>query len=221
MVKQKKLFLTVISCMFMIVISEKTVSQNKEALFENYNLWSITGGLNVFSGSISTPVTTKKAFYKLNKSKVATVGFLYDFLKKKRWNFRTGLHLQQIGDADEEFFAKEETVFSGDVLGSSSSNLELIIYAPLTAEYVFLIRDVNIAVGSGVGLSYFKHNDSSIGKISINNIEILNSQYSGNGNFFTSAHFQIGTYLRRNKFLMGMHIVYKKSFKDFRIGDFV
>jgi len=208
------------SMLIVVFCVTTTNAQNAEKLFKNNYKWGLTAQFNIFSGSKNSG-NNDNFYYKLAKSKMPSVGVQYNFYQYKNWNFKADVQLQWFGDKDRFFIAGEETVLSSYWSDLSYSNLELILYVPVTVEYVFSSnKKINFSIGGGLGISYFKFNESAFSSFSLNHILIFSNYYHGNGDYYTSGHLEAGIYYKtKGGTMFKTSLLYKKSFKDFRTGE--
>lgn len=214
---------TVISVLLITVFWMVSLkAQTAKQLFENNHKWGINVQLNNYFGSNNYKANSNNYYFKINSSYVPAVGVRYNFLQTKNWNFNAGFQVNFFGDRDEEFIAATEITLNGGWWGSGSSGLEAILYVPITAEYIFPTKQkVNYSLGAGLGMSYYQYNEGLSGYLEIGHIPISSEDYIGNGNYFTSGHIMASMYFKsKGGTLFQASLTYKKSFKDFRKGEY-
>jgi len=71
-------------------------------------------------------------------------------------------------------------------------------------------------------MSYFQYNDDALGgRLEVNHILVSTEDYIGNGHYFASGHIKASMYFKSKRGTMFQtSITYKKSFKDFRKGEY-
>lgn len=197
-------------------------AQNAEKLFKNNHKWGLNMQLNNYFGSNNYKVHKDSYYYKINNSIVPAIGLRYNFLQIKNWNFNASFQLNFFGDRDEEYLAPKELPNIGGWWGSGSSNLESILYIPITAEYIFSTeRKVTYSLGAGLGMSYYQYNEDGGGRLEVNYIPVITEDYIGNGHYFASGHIKASMYFKtKGGTMFQTSITYKKSFKDFRKGEY-
>ncbi|MCF6214473.1 MAG: hypothetical protein L3J45_10670 [Flavobacteriaceae bacterium] len=211
---------TAISLLLIVVFySPNLRAQSAKELFNNYHKWGITGQNNIFSAADVTPTNNSNFNYNILKSKRFAFGFEYNFYQYKNWNFKTGVQLQWFGNAENLFISQKETVLSFDINSWSRITDDLIVYLPVTAEYVFLKKgNVNFSLGAGLALSYYRE---TIGGsfFNIDNQPIFNADTNNNSKpFYTSGHIEASIYFKRKRFMLQTSIIYNKSYKTYRAG---
>ncbi len=205
-----------------VFYSNNIKAQNAEKLFNNYHKWGVTGQYNIFPAADITPTNNANLDYKILKDKLFSFGFTYNFYQKKRWNFKARLQLQWFGNTEDLFISKEETVLPINLSLNTRSTRDLILYFPITTEYVFFKKgNINIALGGGLALSYYGFSDLVISKLGVDDIPIFISNYINSTNpFYTSGHIEASVYFKRKKIMFQTSIIYNKSFKSYRTGKY-
>ncbi len=220
MVNRQNSLKTAISLLLIVVFySNNLEAQNAVNLFNNYHKWGITVQYNTFSAADVTPTNNDNLNYSVLKSKLYAFGFEYNFYQYNNWNFKTGVQLQWFGDADKLFISQKETVLNFDIDEWSRSNHDLIVYLPITTEYIFLKKGaVNFSLGGGLALSYYRETNS--GRFfDIDNTPIFNADTNNSRNpFYISGHIEASVYFKRKSFLLQTSIIYNKSYKSYRTG---
>jgi len=220
MVNKTHYLKTAISLLLIAVFySPNLRAQSAKNLFENYHKWGIIVQYNIFSAADVTPTNNSNLNYSVLESKFFAFGFEYNFYQYKNWNFKTGIQLQWFGDADKLFISQKETVLSLDFDDWSRSNYDLIVYLPITTEYVFLKKGaVNFSLGAGLALSYYRETFSSR-FLDIDNAPIFNADTNNNKKpFYTSGHIETSIYFKRKNFMFQTSFIYNKSYKTYRAG---
>jgi hypothetical protein len=220
MVKKTNILKTVMSLLLIAVFSSNIINaQSAKDLFNNYHKWGITAQYNIFSEANVTPTNNSNLNYSNLKSKLYAFGVEYNFYQYKSWNFKTGVQLQWFGDADKLFISQKETVLNFDIDEWSRSNHDLILYLPISTEYVFFKkRVINFSLGGGLALSYYRETNS--GRFfDIDNAPIFNADTNNSTNpFYTSGHIEASVYLKRKSFMLQVSIIFNKSYKSYRTG---
>lgn len=130
--------------------------------------------------------------------------------------------MQWFGNIEDLFISKEETVLPIDLSLVTSSTRDLILQFPITTEYVFLKKgNINITLGGGFALSYYRFTDLVTSKLGIDAIPIHISNYTNSTNpFYTSGHLETSIYFKRKNFMLQTSLIYNKSFKSYRTGKY-
>jgi len=232
MVKMYKIKFLKITMGFLLMVvfgSKHITAQNAKDLFTTHFKWGVTGQFNTFKAAdITETPENPNVKYAILKSQLMAVGLSYNFYQYKNWNFRAGLQLQWFGNAQELYLAKEEIVIPYDYADWARINHDLLVYVPVTAEFVFLrTGSFYFTLGGGFGLTYYAYDKItrvlSIGNTTAPTIEeqVFNViYYNSKPPFYGSAHIEGSIFFKRKSFLLQASLIYNKSFKSYRTGTY-
>lgn len=137
------------------------------------------------------------------------------------------MQLQWFGDDDLLFIAKEESILPFDYGHITRSEHGRIAYLPITVEYMLFDKSkINFSFGAGFGLSFYEFTDLETRTLRIGSQDVpkqimhIANQTNNKNPFYTSVHIEANVYFKTKGFLLKANIIYNKSFKPYRTGDY-
>lgn len=211
-------FLNMLSLWFSMFIIVNIKAQNTEHAYIDYTSWGFTLGINRFDKGSSIPnkPNTKASFKQMGTSDY-TVGVNYNHIINSNISFELAVKAQLFGDIK---YAQFDSRKQPGKVGSSTS---FILSIPLTAYYTFEFSNyLKIDVGSGIGLAIYQYQSISttgIGDMYGDAYVILEESNNINP-YYPTAHVEIGFGIEMGKVLLQPKLMYSKSFKAYRKGNF-
>ena len=205
-----------------VFFSTTLVGQNAESLFETHHKWGVTGQFNTFSAADISTTNNLNLNFKILKTKRLGVGLTYNAHQTKHWNFKAALQLQWFSNQETLFISKAETALLFDIDELSGGLDELLVYLPLTVEYVvFANGKFSFSLGVGIGFTHYKPIDRVTTGLSIDGVDIFNANYINRERpIYTSDHLEASVYFKTKHILLQASVIYKNSFEVFRSGDY-